>query len=893
MAVGVNIVSTFDSKGIKKAVDDFKKLNGAGNKATFGLRTFDKGVTNTLQNVAKLGAGVAIAAGAIGYKLASAAYDAQKVMAQTEAIIKATGGAANITASQVEALSSKLSMQIGVDDELIQSSANLLLTFKQVQNQIGANNQIFDRAVIAAQDLGNVFGSSSAAAIQLGKALSDPEKGITALRRAGINFTDAQKEQIKTLVQSGDVLSAQKLILAEVESQVGGTAAATATGFDRMKVALENVSEEFGAVLIPYIEKFADYVIENVVPYLTTLAQVIGDEGVGAALKLLAGDFLKATTNMGAFGNVVLGLTAAFVALRLVAIAATISMNLLGVSLFANPVGLVVAAVIALGVALAALYLKFESVRTVINLIALVLKTAFMNVIEAIYNAFVILYNGFAGAINILIKAANLFGANIPNIEMLGYKAFTVIGNAAEDAGKKIGASRKSIDAYGSRLDALAASFGGGGGSGGGGGGVGGAVETFKEKIKKYVDALKGLKTETKAVEQANKSLKNAQTSLTTANEKSAAALEKFNKVARGYGADSKEAIKQARVLADAQRNLGKANQTVTDATAKLFKAEQNLINLRTKPSAMVVEDAEIGVEQAKLDAEQATFDVLDAEKELADLRTKGDATPQEIRKAEISLQEAKWAQRDATINVTEAEAALKKLRENTPTAEEIAEAEREVADAKLAVEDAIIGQQDATQNLNEENLLYSEIVSGAAEDTDIYKEALKELTEAQKDSADAQVAVTDAYDQQRQAVERLIEAEIELQKVKSGVGGAVVIAGNKQVTDIANQVGTRLTAPSTPLSFTGTARDLMLERGGFRAFADGGVVTSPMLGLVGEAGSEAIIPLDQLGSFGGQTINVVINAGMGADATTIGDEIVNVLQRYNRRNGALPLKVA
>jgi hypothetical protein len=892
MAVGVNIVSTFDSKGIKKAVDDFKKLNGAGNKATFGLRTFDKGVTNTLQNVAKLGAGVAIAAGAIGYKLASAAYDAQKVMAQTEAIIKATGGAANITASQVEALSSKLSMQIGVDDELIQSSANLLLTFKQVQNQIGANNQIFDRAVIAAQDLGNVFGSSSAAAIQLGKALSDPEKGITALRRAGINFTDAQKEQIKTLVESGDVLSAQKLILAEVESQVGGTAAATATGFDRMKVALENVSEEFGAVLIPYIEKFADYVIENVVPYLTTLAQVIGDEGVGAALKLLAGDFLKATTNMGVFGNVVLGLTAAFVALRLVAIAATISMNLLGVSLFANPVGLVVAAVIALGVALAALYLKFESVRTVINLIALVLKTAFMNVIEAIYNAFVILYNGFAGAINILIKAANLFGANIPDIEMLGYKAFTVIGNAAEDAGKKIGASRKSIDAYGSRLDALAASFGGAGG-GGGGGGVGGAIETFKEKIKKYVDALKGLKTETKAVEQANKSLKNAQTSLTTANEKSAAALEKFNKISRGYGADSKEAIKQARVLADAQRNLGKANQTVTDATAKLFKAEQNLIKLRIKPSGMAVEDAEIGVEQAKLDAEQATFDVLDAEKELADLRTKGDATPQEIRKAEISLQEAKWAQRDATINVTEAEAALKKLRENTPTAEDIAEAEREVADAKLAVEDAIIGQQDATQNLNEENLLYSEIVSGAAEDTDIYKEALKELTEAQKDSADAQIAVTDAYDQQRQAVERLIEAEIELQKVKSGVGGAVVIAGNKQVTDIANQVGTRLTTPSTPSSFTGTARDLMLERGGFRAFADGGVVTSPMLGLVGESGSEAIIPLDQLGSFGGQTINVVINAGMGADATTIGDEIVNVLQRYNRRNGALPLKVA
>jgi hypothetical protein len=47
---------------------------------------------------------------------------------------------------------------------------------------------------------------------------------------------------------------------------------------------------------------------------------------------------------------------------------------------------------------------------------------------------------------------------------------------------------------------------------------------------------------------------------------------------------------------------------------------------------------------------------------------------------------------------------------------------------------------------------------------------------------------------------------------------------------------------------FTGRARELMLERGGFiQPFAEGGVVTSPMMGIVGEAGSEAIIPLDRL----------------------------------------------
>jgi hypothetical protein len=40
-------------------------------------------------------------------------------------------------------------------------------------------------------------------------------------------------------------------------------------------------------------------------------------------------------------------------------------------------------------------------------------------------------------------------------------------------------------------------------------------------------------------------------------------------------------------------------------------------------------------------------------------------------------------------------------------------------------------------------------------------------------------------------------------------------------------------------------------------------------------------------------TVNVTINAGMGTDPAKLGDEIVDVLTRYQRRNGALPLKVS
>jgi hypothetical protein len=75
-------------------------------------------------------------------------------------------------------------------------------------------------------------------------------------------------------------------------------------------------------------------------------------------------------------------------------------------------------------------------------------------------------------------------------------------------------------------------------------------------------------------------------------------------------------------------------------------------------------------------------------------------------------------------------------------------------------------------------------------------------------------------------------------------------------------------------------------------AFATGGIVTGPTLGLIGEAGPEAVIPLKRAGGMG-TTINLTVNAGMGADGTQVGEQIVSALRQYQRRNGALPLTVA
>ena len=69
-------------------------------------------------------------------------------------------------------------------------------------------------------------------------------------------------------------------------------------------------------------------------------------------------------------------------------------------------------------------------------------------------------------------------------------------------------------------------------------------------------------------------------------------------------------------------------------------------------------------------------------------------------------------------------------------------------------------------------------------------------------------------------------------------------------------------------------------------AFAKGGIVTGPTLALIGEAGPEAVVPLSGRNAGMGNTINLTVNAGMGADGASIGREIVDIIKRYERVSG-------
>jgi hypothetical protein len=246
--------------------------------------------SSTFGNIMPL---AAAAAGAAVLKFGADSIDAfkesQAAMAQTNAVLKSTGGAANVTADDVLNLAAKLRDMSGADDEAIQASENLLLTFTKVRNETGRGNDVFNQATGAILDMATSMGNGAiptmedlnSKTILVGKALNDPIKGLTALTRVGVSFTDGQKEQITAMVEAGDTMGAQKIILGELTKEFGGSAKAAGDTFAgaqaKAQQKIEDLQEVIGGLLLPVIAEmtgaFADL--------LTQLAPVIEFVGRG------------------------------------------------------------------------------------------------------------------------------------------------------------------------------------------------------------------------------------------------------------------------------------------------------------------------------------------------------------------------------------------------------------------------------------------------------------------------------------------------------------------------------------------------------------------------------------------------------------------------------------
>jgi hypothetical protein len=271
-------------EGVSRATPEFDNVSGAARKSAEKsaghFRSALGGIGSSIKSLVTgplLAIGAAVAVFEIGKKAIAAGREAQKLAAQTNAVIKSTGGAAGITAKQVDEYATKLSNASGVSREAIVNNENLLLTFTKIHNQVGKGNDIFDQATLAVSNMSVALKEDGkAASIQLGKALNDPIKGITALSRVGVSFTAQQKEAIKTDVAHGHSLAAQKIILAELGKEFGGSAAAQVTAGDKLKNSWHNMVTELGTKLIPVLDKLETWISAKVLPALMTAGEWIG-----------------------------------------------------------------------------------------------------------------------------------------------------------------------------------------------------------------------------------------------------------------------------------------------------------------------------------------------------------------------------------------------------------------------------------------------------------------------------------------------------------------------------------------------------------------------------------------------------------------------------------------
>lgn len=206
------------------------------------------------------------------------AREAARLYASTEQTILTMGNAAGRSTDQVVDLASSLSDAAGASlfgDDQVQQASNLLLTFGEIKGET------FDLATALTVDLAQALGGAPAdQAMMLGKALNDPTKGLTALGKAGLTFSEEQKAVIAALQESGDMAGAQAIIIAELNKQVGGQAQAAADasgGWSEFQGRLGEAAETVGGALLPIIAQLGGFLLDVIVPAVEGAAVVFGD----------------------------------------------------------------------------------------------------------------------------------------------------------------------------------------------------------------------------------------------------------------------------------------------------------------------------------------------------------------------------------------------------------------------------------------------------------------------------------------------------------------------------------------------------------------------------------------------------------------------------------------
>jgi len=242
----LKIIITADDSAKDVLARNKKSLLDLGSLASGALKL---GMVAGAAGVAALGAELVASVSAAG--------DAELAQADLAAVLASTKGIAGLTAGELNQMASSLQDVTRFEDDTVLRGEAMLLTF----TNIGRN--VFPQATESMLDLATKMGMDvGSAAVMLGKALNDPIVGVSALRRVGVQLTDAQEAQIKSLMELGNVEAAQKIILQELQTETGGAARAAGDTFvgklDILKNKFGDIQETIGGAMLPGLTLLGD-----------------------------------------------------------------------------------------------------------------------------------------------------------------------------------------------------------------------------------------------------------------------------------------------------------------------------------------------------------------------------------------------------------------------------------------------------------------------------------------------------------------------------------------------------------------------------------------------------------------------------------------------------------
>ena len=387
MALSIPIISEFSDKGIKKAIAEFKQLEGAGAKSAFALK---KAMVPAVAVIGTLTAGLGLAT--------AAAVDDQKAQDLLAQQLRTSAMATDEAIASNEEFISGMSRAFAVaDDELRPAMANLVRSTGSVETAQSLMNTALDIAAATGKDLETVT-------LALGKAANGQTAALTKL-----------DPSLKGVIDSSSSLDDITQALAV---SFGGAATVSAESFDGrmrgMKIALDETKESIGAALLPVLEKLltilkpvADFAQQNTTTFLI-LAGVIG----GVATAVIA-------------ANVAMKIYQATLVLTKIA---TVALN---VATSANPFVIVAAAVVALTAAMVYLEIKFSAMSKAFD--------KFGNAIMVVTGPLGVLIGSLRKLVELkdAIGSFDIGGINIPGLAEGGIvtkPTLAVIGEAGPEA---------------------------------------------------------------------------------------------------------------------------------------------------------------------------------------------------------------------------------------------------------------------------------------------------------------------------------------------------------------------------------------------------------------------------------------------------------------------------